>query len=344
MVSRAAGLAPRPPYRVVYFGTPAFAVPALERLAGLPEFDVRLVVTQPDRPSGRGRRLTASAVKVAADRLGIATHQPESLRTPVLRAPIADVAADLFVVAAYGVIFGAKTLALPRIACVNIHASLLPAYRGASPISASILAGDGLAGVSLMVMDTGLDTGPVLAQASLPLDPAETTGSLTPRLAELGAELTATRLSVFAEGSLEPVPQAVDGASLTRPLVKADGWLDWRRSAMELERQIRAMWPWPRAWTTHDGGLLQIHRGTTTPDEVLTTPRASPGTLVRLGADVATVCGDGLLVLDMVQPAGGNAGPGTSLLRAAGTQGAVILGSLGAPALPAEPPIVPIGR
>src|SRR3954452_24216084 len=176
-------------YRIVYFGTPEYAVPAFDQLAADERFDVVLVVTQPDRPAGRGHKLTSPPVKKAAEQRGIRVYQPESLRSPDMRMPLVEAKADLFVVAAYGLIFGEKTLAIPSISCVNLHASILPAYRGASPVSAAILEGLSSTGVSLMVMERGLDSGPVIATESISIKPDATTGSLTAELASVGAQL-----------------------------------------------------------------------------------------------------------------------------------------------------------
>ncbi len=297
---------------VVFFGTPEFAVPALRRLASDARFDVRLVVTQPDKPSGRGRRLTSPPVKLIAEEVGLPVYQANSLRTPELRAPIAEIGADVFVVAAFGVIFGPKMLALPRAGCVNIHASLLPAYRGASPISAAIACGETVTGVSLMIMDTGLDTGSVFAQASLPIETHDTTASLTVKLADVGAGLTASHLADYVEGALTPVDQPSQGASMTRPLVKADGWIDWSTPAAQIERQTRAMWPWPRAWTTLDSEPFQIHRCSVID---LSGVDIAVGTIVRAGDDLAVLCGDLAIVLDRVQRAGGRPVDGSELLR-----------------------------
>jgi methionyl-tRNA formyltransferase len=299
--------------RVAFFGTPAFAVPTLRRMAGDPRFEVPLVVTQPDRPAGRGRRLEPPPVKEEALGLGLGVYQPETLRTAESRQPLIDVAADLFVVAAYGQIFGPKTLAIPARGCVNVHASLLPRYRGASPITAAILNGDPVAGISLMVMDAGLDTGPVLAHAETPIGPDDTTASLGERLAELGADLTVATLPDLSGGRLEPTPQPAAGASLTRPLIKTDGWLNWDLPAAQLERTVRAMWPWPRAWTQLDGEPLQVHDAETT-DTPAELSGEDVGTLVDLAGEPAVVSGDGLLVLNRLQPAGGKPMEGRAFL------------------------------
>jgi methionyl-tRNA formyltransferase len=329
-----------PPIRLIFFGTPEFAVPTLRAFASDPRFAVALVVTQPDRPVGRGRRLEAPPVKRAGEALSLPIYQPESLRDAAARQRLRDTAADLFLVAAFGLIFGPKTLAIPPHGCVNVHASLLPRYRGASPIAAAILNGDAVAGVTLMLMERGLDTGPTLARAELAVVPDETTASLTERLAHLGAALTIDVLPRYVCGALTPAPQSETGASLTRPLVKADGWLDWHRGATELERQVRAMWPWPRAWTTLDGEPLQVHAASVRSAAASDAP---VGTLTELDGQPAVVCGQDDLVLERVQPAGGKPMDGRAFLagrRYALTQ---CLGIEGAPEWPDAPPIVELG-
>ncbi len=287
--------------RVVFFGTPAFAVPTLERLATDGRFELSLVVTQPDRPAGRGRRVESSAVAGAARAHGLPLYQPASLRESSARRPLAEQNADLFVVAAFGLVFGPKTLALPRLGCVNVHASLLPRHRGAAPIVAAIAAGDAQTGVTLMRMDAGLDTGPTLAIAAEPIAPDDTADTLGDRLARLGAELAVATLPRYAAGEVVPVPQPALGATLTRPLSKADGWLDWERPAVELERQIRAMSPWPGAWTTLDGAPLRIHEARIAPISL----RHPPGSLVLDGDRLVVACGrDGLTIVGLQIPGG----------------------------------------
>ncbi|MDP9363803.1 MAG: methionyl-tRNA formyltransferase [Chloroflexota bacterium] len=296
--------------RVAFFGTPEFAVPTLRRLAGA-GVDIALVVTQPDRPAGRGRRVERSAVGQAAEDLQLPLYQPASLRDPAARQPLVEAQADLFVVAAYGLIFGAKTLALPRLGCVNVHASLLPRYRGASPVAAAILAGDATTGVTLMRMEPGLDTGPILAAAEARIDPAETTASLTRRLAELGADLATETLPSYAEGLIPPRPQPTEGASLTRPLTKADGRVRWDRPAPEVERHVRAMWPWPRAACSFFGTMVQIQRSST----VVVPGKAPAGTVLRIAPELVVAAGEGAIRLDEVQPAGGRTMTGADFAR-----------------------------
>jgi methionyl-tRNA formyltransferase len=320
------------PIRVVYFGTPEYAIPALEALLTDSRVVVPLVVSQPDRPAGRGRKLTAPPVKHTSLGRGVTVYQPESLRSASDREPIADVGADLFVVAAFGKIFGPKLLALPRLGSVNLHASLLPNYRGASPISAAILDGQPETGVTLMRMDTGLDTGPVLARRSVQMAADATTASLTPVLADIGAALLLDAISGLIDGSLEPDMQDDREATLTRPLEKADGWIDWAQPAIEIERQVRAMWDWPRAWTTLSGQPVQIHRATVD----LIPSDSAPGTVETALGQPAVVTGEGRLILDVAQSSGSKPLPGTAWLQQSGARGES-MGFFGAPVIPQTP-------
>jgi methionyl-tRNA formyltransferase len=211
------------PFSVVYFGTPDYAVPALKSIASDSRFELRLVVTRPDRPAGRGRKMTAPPVKQVARSLGIPVYQPSSLKSPELRGPIASVDADLFIVAAFGLIFGTATLALPKVGCINLHASLLPAYRGASPISAAIAAGDQRTGISIMLMDSGLDTGPLIGQLQTPISAKDTTESLSTRLADLAAAGVVEFVPPFLTGKATAIAQGRNDGSMTRQLTKADG-------------------------------------------------------------------------------------------------------------------------
>jgi len=288
------------PLRIVFFGTPDYAVPALRALAGDARFRAELVVTQPDRPAGRGRKLTAPPVKLAAQSLGLPVHQPGSLRTEEARAPLARINADIFFVAAYGLIFGPKTLGIPRLGCVNLHASLLPAYRGASPISAAILHGDAVTGVTLMRMETGLDTGPMIATSTISIEPGDTTASLTEKLADIGASLAIDAIPKFANGELTPMLQPASGVSLVRPLLKSDGRLDWNRPAGELERLVRAMWPSPRAWFAIGANAIQVHAASVE----MNTP-GEPGTVDLRDGKIVVAASGGSLRLDLLQFPGG---------------------------------------
>lgn len=240
--------------RVVFFGTPAFAVPALEALAHSSDVDLRGVVTQPDRPAGRGRRLLPPPVKTAADTLGVPVRQVSSLRDPRIRGWLQEQSSDLFVVSAFGLIFGRRTLGLPSMGAINIHASLLPKYRGASPVASAIYVGERETGVTLMQMDEGLDTGPIIASRSLDISLQATTDTLTNQLASMGAELLHEKLPGILAQSFRPHPQE-GPASLTRPLVKEDGIIDWRRQPQQVVDHIRAMVPWPRASSTASSGV-----------------------------------------------------------------------------------------
>ncbi|MBX3069784.1 MAG: methionyl-tRNA formyltransferase [Thermomicrobiales bacterium] len=306
------------PVRVVFFGTPDYAVPALKLLATDDRFDVRLVVTQPDRPAGRRHQMTEPAVKIAARELGMHVYQPESLRSPEARAPLEHAGADVFVVAAYGLILGPKTLAMPAVSCVNLHASLLPLYRGASPIACAILAGERETGVTLMQMDRGLDTGPVYAATSTVVEECDTTDVLTARLSEIGAELLLEHLPSIAAGRLQPTPQDDARATMTRRILKSDGAIDWSHPADAIERQIRAMWPWPRAWAETGNAQIQIHKARVHAAEI----DEEPGTVLLRDSDVIVACGGSTgLILELMQPAGSK--PVTAQAWMAGLRGAL---------------------
>ena len=292
---------PTAPLRVVFAGTPSFAVPSLRALAAAPGVEIVAVCTQPDRPAGRGRRPRPSAVKEAAAELGLPVRQPESLRAPEAVGALAALAPDLMVVVAYGLILPPAVLALPRLGCVNVHASLLPRWRGAAPVQWAILAGDRETGVCLMRMDEGLDTGPVLACTRTAIGPRETAGELEARLADLGAGLLARSLPRLAAGALEAVPQDGAAATYAPKIAKADAELDWRLPAAELDRRVRAFHPRPVAWTRLDGEPLRVWRA-----EPLAAPAgAEPGVVVAASGHPEVACGEGRLRLLEVQPAGG---------------------------------------
>ncbi|HWV36584.1 MAG TPA: methionyl-tRNA formyltransferase [Thermomicrobiales bacterium] len=323
--------------RLIFMGTPEFAVPALECLARRTDIELALVVTQPDRPAGRGRRLTPPPVKVAASERNLPILQTSTLRDPAVRERIIGIKPDLIVVAAFGMILGRWILDLPRHGCVNLHASLLPSYRGANPIATAILEGDQKTGVSLMRMERGLDTGPVYATAALQIDSQDTTVTLTSRLADLAGQLIDTRVDDLLNDRIEPQPQPL-GATLTRPLVKADGWLDWTMDANRLARQVRAMWPWPRAWTTlPTGDALQVHAAR--PCETIEGSR-QPGELVRRGGRTLVTCGDGTFELARIQLAGGKPLEAAAIAHHPALPDGTILGQSGHPG-PTPPLVVP---
>lgn len=312
--------------RLVYMGTPTFACPALEMLAGRNDVEIGLVVTQPDRPSGRGRKLQSSPVAQAAERLGLPVYRAGSLKSNTLRQPVVALAPDLIVVAAFGLILSTSILDAPRRGCVNLHASLLPAYRGANPIAMAIRDGMERTGVSLMQMERGLDTGPVYATLTVDIHPLDTTASLTPRLAESAGRLLDRHLSGLLEGTLKAAPQP-SGATCTRPMTKDDGWIEWTRTAAQIERHVRAMWSWPRAWTSlPNGNRLQVHRS-----RVSDWTTGQPGVVTADGGALVVSCGRQSLVLDMVQLPGGKPVPGTSLVSRGVIDPGQTLGATGAP-------------
>ena len=291
-----------PGLRLVFAGTPEFSVPCLEacRASGA---EVVAVYTQPDRPAGRGRKLTPSPVKQAALAAGIAVEQPESLKPADVQQRLADYRPDLLVVVAYGLILPRKVLAIPRLGCWNVHASLLPRWRGAAPIQRAILAGDRESGVDLMQMEAGLDTGPVLLERRTPIGRDDTGGSLHDRLATLGAQALAEGLRRTLAGEvLVATPQPEDGVTYAHKLEKAEAKLDFSRPAPELERQVRAFDPWPVAEAEIAGELLRIW----TAHAIELDHHAAPGRVLAAGRDgIDLACGTGVLRITVVQRAGG---------------------------------------
>ena len=298
--------------RVVFLGSPEFALPTLEALAS--RYTLVGVLTQPDRPAGRGRALASPPVKQAALRLGVPILQPLRLRAPEATAALAAWNPDLIVVAAYGQILRADVLSLPARGCLNIHASLLPRWRGAAPVPAAIRAGDPQTGITVMKMDAGMDTGPILARKPTPIAPEETAGSVLARLATLGAALLLETLPAYLAGALEPVPQDEAQATYAPLLRKEDGRLDFSRPAEELERRVRAHDPWPGTFLEWNGRRLAVLRAS-----VSDAPGAAIGAVTRRGTFPAIGTARGLLVLDLVQPAGRQPVSGDAFLR--GTPG-----------------------
>ena len=282
--------------KVVFMGSPDFSLPSLRALAGT--YDVVGVVTQPDRASGRGRELKAPPVKLLAQELGIPVMQPEKLRLPEAMENLRAWSPDLIVVAAFGQILKKDVLELPRFGCINVHASLLPRWRGAAPINAAILAGDEETGVTVMQMDVGLDTGPMLAKRSIRLAPTDTAGSVFEALSQLGANLLLSTLPDYLSGKLLPQPQPEEGMTYAPMLKKEEGKLDFTHDANELERRIRAFNPWPGAYMEFDGVLLKIHRAH------VESGNAEAGKRLVVQNQPAVGAGGGLLILDEVQPAG----------------------------------------
>ncbi len=287
--------------RVVFFGTPELAVPSLEALcdAGM---SPGLVVSRPDRPVGRGHRLASPPVVEAARARGLEVLQPESVRDPAFLDRVAAFAPDVAVVLAYGRIFPPALLALPRRGCVNIHASLLPRHRGASPIQAAILAGDEISGCCLMLMEAGLDTGPVIACRSLQIGPRETAGELGPRLARLGADLVAAELPRWIDGSLVAIPQPIEGVTVAPLVRKEDGRVDWNDTAVTLDRKLRAYTPWPGLVAELGAAPLRLLEAVAVDGST----EHPPGSIVEIGtAAMVVACGRGsLLAIGTVQRPG----------------------------------------
>lgn len=252
--------------RIIYMGTPYFAVPALEALVRgtkpgvvLPEgYELVTVITRPDKPSGRNQEIVYSPVKQTALAHGLPVWQPGSFKKPENQQALAAFQADLFIVAAFGQILPQAVLDLPRYGTLNIHASLLPKYRGSSPISEAILQGESETGVTIMLIDAGIDTGPMLLKRAIPLNESETTASLTAKLADLGASALLEVIPLWTQGQIQPQPQEHALASHTHMLKKEDGRLDWSQPATILSRQIRAYIPWPKAYTTWRGKQFKL--------------------------------------------------------------------------------------
>lgn len=262
------------------------------------------VYTQPDRPAGRGRRVQASAVKQLAVSQQLPVRQPPSLRDPAALDELRASGADYLVVVAYGQILPPAALEATRHGALNVHASLLPRWRGAAPVQRAILAGDQETGVSIMQLDAGLDTGPVLLERRCPIHDDDTGGRLHDRLAVLGAQALCEALDGLAAGRLRPRPQPDSGITYAAKLDKAEGLIDWQRPAREIERLVRAFDPWPGAFTLLDGERLRVHAARTRPAE----PGGVPGQVLAAGADGIDVqTGDGVLRLTRVQRAGGRA-------------------------------------
>ncbi|HEU5360058.1 MAG TPA: methionyl-tRNA formyltransferase [Candidatus Deferrimicrobiaceae bacterium] len=289
-----------PRYRVVFLGTPAFAVPSLAALARAEE--VTLAVTNPDRPAGRGQAVRPPPVKVEALRLGIPVFQPEKARHPESVARIAALHPDLIVVVAYGQILPPSILDIPRYGCINVHASILPRYRGAAPINWAIARGETETGVTIMKMDAGMDTGPMLHVRRMPIGEDDTAETMFPKLSALGAEALTEALGKLRDGTLAETPQDGTLATYAPMLKKEHGRIDWEKPAREVRNLVRGMTPWPSAFAEHDGKTMKIlsasvREGSGTPGEILAADRDG----------IVVACGEGAVLLGTVQPEGGRA-------------------------------------
>lgn len=297
------------PLDIAFAGTPEFALAALDALAASPHRVVG-VWTQPDRPAGRGRKLTPSPVKQRALELKLPVHQPESFKSDEAKQALRDAKPDVMVVVAYGLILPTSVLAIPRHGCLNIHASLLPRWRGAAPIQRALLAGDTETGVSIMQMDKGLDTGAVLKEMRTPIAADDTAQTLHDRLAPLGAQALLEVLAHLLQ--IQARPQAESGVTYAEKLSKEEARLDWSRPAEELARAVRGYNPWPVAYTVHDGGPLRIWRALA----LAIGTSVAPGTVLAAGKDgVDVATGRGVLRIQELQPAGGRMLPAADYAR-----------------------------
>jgi methionyl-tRNA formyltransferase len=302
--------------RLVFMGTPSFVIPVLDGLFAAENVQVVGVCTPPDRPRGRGRAPEMPPVKARALDLGLDVYQPDSLRSPEVQTELNSLKADVFVVAAYGRLLPPPVLETPSHGCLNLHPSLLPRHRGPSPVATAIGEGDTETGVTLMLLDNGMDTGPLVAQRSYPLSSQETGDGLTETLFKLGGELLLESLSGWVDGGLEARPQEEALATVTRKLERSDGLADWNVAAAILERRARAFTPWPGLFTQWEGAVIKLLEVVVSASEAGT--EASPGRVVSLTAGDApagVVTSDGVLGLKTIQLEGRRAQPAAEFLR-----------------------------
>ncbi|MBM4464043.1 MAG: methionyl-tRNA formyltransferase [Chloroflexi bacterium] len=285
--------------RLVFMGTPDFAVPVLKALIG--RYEIVGVVARPDQRVGRGHRVEPPPVKIVAMVHDLPVLQPPRLRQPEVVAELRALAPEVMVVAAYGQILPAEVLAIPPRGCLNVHASLLPRYRGAAPIAAAILAGEEETGVTIMLMDEGMDSGPILSQATCSISPQDTRESLTAKLAQLGADLLMDTLPRWLAGAIEPQPQDHRQATYSRIIAKQDGLIDWTQPAVEIWRRCRAYYSWPGSYTYWRGKVLKVLRAQALPHW---SGGGEPGQVMALDEGLAVATGEGALLLDEVQLAG----------------------------------------
>lgn len=301
----------RTPLKVIFAGTPEFAASVLQAVLDSPH-QVIACYTQPDRPAGRGRKLTPSPVKALAEQQGIPVYQPLNFRQAEDIATLQALQADIMVVVAYGLILPQAVLDAPRLGCVNVHASILPRWRGAAPIQRAIAAGDSESGVTIMQMDKGLDTGAMLLKVFTPISLDDTGGSLHDRLAQIGAPALVDTLALLADGKASPEAQDHALATYAHKLTKEEAKLDWSRSAGDLHNLIRAFNPWPVCHTTLDGETIRVWKA----ERQTGNSQAAPGTLLDVSKDGITVAtGNGLLRLTELQLPGGKCLPVAALLN-----------------------------
>lgn len=287
-------------WRIVFFGTPSFAIPALRELLDS-EDEVIAVVTQPDRPQGRGRKIKPSEIKeFIKEKLGgkLLIFQPESVKEASFEKGLREINPDLFVVVAYGQILPKRILEIPKYGAINLHASLLPKYRGASPIAWAIMNGEKFTGVTTILMDEGMDTGDILLQQNIQIMEDDTSETLSHRLAEIGSKLLKETIKRMKDRSIKPIPQDHSKASYAPLLKKEDGKIDWQKRAEEIDRQVRAFNPWPGAFTYFNGKILKIYKG----DWRKTSNPEKPGRVIWVGSDFIEVqTGDGTFLIKELQ-------------------------------------------
>ncbi len=289
------------PLKIIFAGTPEFAAVALDALLAS-DHEIVAAYTQPDRPAGRGRKLRASEVKQLATRHGIPVFQPTSLKTAEVQAQIRQHAADIMIVAAYGLLLPGSVLDIPRLGCLNIHASLLPRWRGAAPIQRAILAGDAQTGITIMQMDEGLDTGDMLVKLDCPVSATTTAGELHDKLAKLGAEAILAAFQQLADNTLHATPQDNAQACYAKKIDKQEARIEWARPATVLDRQVRAFNPWPVAYTTLGEQTIRVWSAR----PLDSTTSALAGTILALSADgISVACGESGLLLTRIQLPGG---------------------------------------
>lgn len=302
--------------RLIFAGTPPFAAAALAALHGAGH-DIPLVLTQPDRPAGRGMKLTESAVGQKAHALGLPVAKPGTLKEANIRSDLAALAPDVMVVAAYGLLLPQSILEIPRFGCLNIHASLLPRWRGAAPVQRALLAGDTRTGIDIMQMEAGLDTGPVLLERELAITGEDTSASLFEKLTVLGADAIVEALRDLSR--LTPRPQPVDGVTYAHKLTRSEAPVDWTQRAGDIDRQVRAFDPFPGAETTANGEALKLWKVTPALQADNLSGKAAPGTLIEVGHNgVVVACGEGTLRLETVQRPGGRRISAAEWARATG--------------------------
>ena len=296
---------------IIFMGTPDFAVGALKALHESGLFDIRLVVSQPDRPKGRGRKLEPTPVKAYAQSMGYPVEQPESVKSDAFFELTESIKPDFFVVVAFGQILNQRLLDVPKVHPINIHGSLLPKYRGAAPIQRSIMEGEATTGVTTMVMDKGMDTGDMLIKAEIPIEDDDTAATMHDKLSALGGELIVKTLPGLMDGSVKPEPQNDAEATHAAMLSKAEGEIDWSVSARLVDCRMRGMSPWPGAYTFLNGKRLRIHKAqpVESPDAT-----AAPGTLLSTTKEIVVATGEGALKIIELQGDGGKRMPAEAFL------------------------------